>query len=351
MTTQVFRQSRALRDSVAEAHVRALNTGKFDKVFNRLMKTSRAQANLYASKFGGTYDPKRTQKYIQAMTRSQLSSVTDGMGSATSASHFGIEEFARQNPGRNWLLAWHHGSASARPRPEHIDMDGRTARIGEGFDVTPGLGAPGCGCMIELIEQTLAPQTPSNPRVVGSTARWSKQQVRDLKDMMKGQHDLIAQDTGLTSKWNGTIRVGNASSAGPGSSNATAVGVKEWSCSISISDEWLAYGQDQQSLVTIHELAHSFSVGSTESAFRQFAGIEEATVEGYARTFMGMSGRVNAWAYQKWTSAMYNLAYDSKYLPEDWFRELLGVPLKQRLRWMAGKSGHSMASIRRAFAE
>jgi len=154
--SQVLRLSRAWRDSVANAHVLALNSGDADRVFNRLMKTSRGQANIYIKKFGGVYDPRLTQHYIQKMTASQLASVSDGVGSASSACHFGTTEFARQNPDRQWELTWRH-FGSARPRQSHLDADGMSIPVEGDFGVVPRMGAPGCNCMAELSDVTPAP--------------------------------------------------------------------------------------------------------------------------------------------------------------------------------------------------
>jgi len=354
--TQALRQSRALRDSVANAHVLALNSGNPDRVFNRLMATSRAQANIYVQKFGGTYNAAQTQHYIQRMTRSQLAGITDGAGSATSACHFGTTEFAKQNSDRDWILTWHH-FGSARPRPSHIDADGMQVRAGDPFGVVPGMGAPGCNCMSELSEARPAPHSPSNPRVLGGRSRfsdqaWSDESLDNLKNSLTDAYAQIKRDTGLQTRWNGTIRVGQASGESVQAGRAAAT--KEWSCSISVADEWRAYSETDQTLTAVHEIAHSVSKGLTESAMRGYGPLEEATAEGYARALLG---HPTGWAYNKWVKSMETLRKEAGVAdPLTWYRTLLKTPVNKRLAYLEKVTGRTewggargAGSLRRMF--
>ena len=171
MSTRALQQVRALRDEAVHAHQLALESGNLDRMVSRLNRTARATANVYINKFGGTYNPQQTLNYLQKMAMSQLSDArTDGRGSASSASHFGTREFARQNPGRDWILTWRH-FPSARPRPSHVDADGSTIPVTGSFGVVPSMGAPHCNCVAELGVPTVrAPESPASPRGGGGLA-------------------------------------------------------------------------------------------------------------------------------------------------------------------------------------
>jgi hypothetical protein len=121
--------------------------------------------NYLAQKWGEAYDPKRTHAYLLVMADHQLGlikppkkaiddsgltgPVTDGLGSASAAAAFGAREFTQQSS-RTWQLQWHH-TAGKNPRPQHLEVAGQVANASEGFDVAPGIGAPGCGCYVEPI--------------------------------------------------------------------------------------------------------------------------------------------------------------------------------------------------------
>ena len=152
MSTRVLQQSRALRDSVVHAHDLALRSGDADRIFNRLMATSRGQANILQQWFDGAYDPRQTQHYLQTMARSQIQGATDATASASQASNFGTREFAKQNPNRIWTLTWRH-FPSSRPRLVHVHADGTRIYVGENFGIAPGMGAPHCNCLAEVGEE------------------------------------------------------------------------------------------------------------------------------------------------------------------------------------------------------
>ena len=105
---------------------------------------------MLALKHGGFYDPQRTHAYLFAMTESQLAAHTDGRGSATGAVAFGVREFARQD-NREWQLVWRHGASGPTSRPEHLAADGLTIPADGDFGVSPGIGSPGCNCVIEAV--------------------------------------------------------------------------------------------------------------------------------------------------------------------------------------------------------
>jgi len=135
------------------------------RLFSALVETSAMVGNFLAAKWDGTYDSKRTHAYLLVMADHQLGLIkpprkaiddseltgptTDGLGSASAAASFGVREFTQQDP-RSWELLWTH-TAGQNPRPQHLEAGGTTADAAEGFDVAPGIGAPGCGCYIEPI--------------------------------------------------------------------------------------------------------------------------------------------------------------------------------------------------------
>jgi hypothetical protein len=110
---------------------------------------------------------------------------TDAVGSASAAAGFGVREFTNQDA-RRWEMVWHHNTGHDA-RAEHVDMDGVTAPADVGFDVDPGLGAPGCACYIE----------PINPS--GSTS-YGTLTLGDLTRMAKEFKGRLA----LEPKYHGT---------------------------------------------------------------------------------------------------------------------------------------------------
>ena len=154
-----------IRDSRVAAHARALEKMDRGALFVALVETSAMVGNYLVQKWGGSYDVERTHAYLRIVADRQLGlldpfrkadeprgPITDGMGSASAAAAFGAKEFTQQDP-RQWELTWHHNTGG-NARPEHADLDGATSPADIGFDVDPGIGAPGCACTVE----------PTNPK-------------------------------------------------------------------------------------------------------------------------------------------------------------------------------------------
>jgi hypothetical protein len=146
-----------IRDSRIKEHARALEDLDRSRLFIANVETSAMIGNYLAGEWDGEYDVLVTHDYLLVVADRQLGLLdrlrtgvkTDGLGSATTAMAFAVREFTKQDP-RTWQLLWTH-TAGQNPRPQHLAAGGTVANASEGFDVAPGIGAPGCGCYIEPI--------------------------------------------------------------------------------------------------------------------------------------------------------------------------------------------------------
>lgn len=186
----VAQRIRAVRDARVAAHQAAIDARDVGKLFAALVETSATVANVLIGQYGGTYDRERTFKYLQNMARFQLGygplkaapePTNDGAGSATAAAGFGVQEFVNQD-NRQWQLVWHHNSGS-NARDSHADADGTIVDATTGFDVDPGLGAPGCMCDIEPINPSggLIAPTEMTLRELEAAARAYKAAATEAK--------------------------------------------------------------------------------------------------------------------------------------------------------------------------
>jgi len=177
-----------IRDSRVAAHTKALEDMDRGGLFEALVLTSAMVGNFLARTWDSSYDVERTHAYLRILTDRQLGlldsfkkaagdkpgPITDGMGSASAAAAFGAKEFTQQDP-RQWELTWHHQSGG-NARPEHADLDGTTVDANIGFDADPGIGAPGCACVVEPTNPKGATVGPmSTPQQVES---WQKRTFR-----------------------------------------------------------------------------------------------------------------------------------------------------------------------------
>jgi hypothetical protein len=208
-----------IRDSRVSAHARALEDMDRGALFEALALTSAMVGNFLARTWDGSYDVEHTHAYLRVMTDHQLGllkpprkaiddagvtgPVTDGIGSASAAAGFGAREFTQQDP-RQWELTWHH-QTGGNPRPEHADMDGTTVPADIGFTVDPGIGAPGCACVVE----------PVNPKTPAQTA----EQVRETHELRlreffaRAPKDLL--DKTADGKLIGAIKYLRGTTSGP----------------------------------------------------------------------------------------------------------------------------------------
>jgi len=189
--------------------------------------------------------------------------------------------------------------------------------------------------MAELGEDRVAPHSPANPRVTGQNRQWNRDNVRDLKDNLKKAHDAIKKNLNTKSRWNGNIRVGKAS--GQSVQKGRAAATKEYSCSISVADEYLKYSAKDQANLVYHEMAHSFSRGLNPASMRAYGPIEEAAIEGYTRALLAQP---NSWAYSKWVRSMETLRKEAGVVNKvGWYSDLIKTPLPKRIAWLSNASG------------
>lgn len=309
-----LRQTRAVRDSVERAHDLAIRSNNMNRMVNRLNATARQTANVYINKFGGVYDPRQTQHYLQAMARSHLQQGLSGLQSASGASQFGVREFAKQNPDRRWEIIWRH-FGSAHPRPEHVAADGTTIEAGGSFGISPGMGVPHCNCMAELrVARALELQPSAGPiRLVGENdPDW-------IKPVQKAVHQIATKvDAAMRrapTRWNGTIKVGKE--AHYSINNNTAAGVMDWEGAMHLNyqTELGIIGRSPAAILqefepstraistVVHELAHSHSAFTATEYGGAGVGLEEGAAEAFARSFMLKNYDVDFWeskVYNPW---------------------------------------------------
>jgi len=200
-----------IRDSRVAAHAKALEDMDRGALFEALVLTSAMVGNFLARTWDGSYDVERTHAYLLIVADRQLGLLppfrkaaeerpgpsTDGMGSATTAAAFGSREFTQQDP-RQWELTWHH-QTGGNPRPEHADMDGTTVPADIGFTVDPGIGAPGCACVVEPVNpKGAAPPTVDIPYIDRlATAYRAKLTVREIAAIKEYQLHSYALNNAL----------------------------------------------------------------------------------------------------------------------------------------------------------
>lgn len=294
MTTIAERTVRALRDEVIHAHQLALDSGNLGRMTTRLYKTSSTIGNYYAQRFNGVYYPGETARYIRAQARGQLANpLMEGTGSATQSMHFAGREFARQNPGRNWVFVWRH-YPSARSRPTHVDASGMTVPAGADFGIIPPMGSPHCGCIAELQElkpvlQERLPK-PRNVRVQGSRGNFTRGELDDIAQKANQVDDLIRQRLGpdATSRWTGEIRIS------PNGSTMDWNGVMHLDADAMRA---LLNGDPEGWHTLLHELSHAYSSTTgaqynyvNASGYVSRSWIEEAASEGFSRTSLERLG-------------------------------------------------------------
>lgn len=301
-----LRQTRAVRDSVERAHSLAVRSNDLNRMVNRLNNTARQTANVYINKFGGVYDPRQTQHYLQKMAQSHLQQGLSGLQSASGASQFGVREFAKQNPDRRWEIIWRH-FGSAHPRPEHVAADGTTIEAGGSFGISPGMGVPHCNCMAELrVARALELQPNAGPvRVTGETnPDYIKPLQKKVKEIATRVDNSMRR---VPTRWNGTIKVDKE--AHLMIRNGDAAGVMDWEGNMHLSyqtelgviadtsaDATFAAGWWQSGTKTVvHELAHSHSAFTAAEYAGQGVGLEEGAAECFARAWMVKNGD-SAWS-------------------------------------------------------
>jgi len=147
--TELATRIRTIRDERISEHETALEEGDTGRLFTALVVTSATIGNLLDRTHGDGYDIDRTHGYLRVAAREQSLHHAGGVASATTVAAFAVMEFTRQSP-RQWQVMWHHGGG-LNPRPEHESAAGLVVNAEDGFDVQPGMGAPGCSCYAEPI--------------------------------------------------------------------------------------------------------------------------------------------------------------------------------------------------------
>jgi len=173
-------------------------------------------------------------------------------------------------------------------------------------------------------------------------ASYGTEAGRDLEDKVRQTVAFIEATTGLRSRWNGTVRVVDATTASL-LSPTPFFAKKEWGCGITLLETTL--GNDGLWRSLLHEALHSVSVGLTEQSYQQFAPWEEAVVEGLQRILrpefslhLGivldesrLEGVEAIWRYNSAVEAVQRIARERPEMSlQEFLEQMLGTRLPDR---------------------
>ena len=175
-----------------------------------------------------------------------------------------------------------------------------------------------------------------NPKGMGYTKR-TKEEFEHIANDAKSE---ITTYSSNPSKWSGTVHVKQDLI------NGDAVGVKEWSCDISIMDT-------ADDGVVWHEMLHSCSASYYDSVvYAAHEYIEEASVEFLTQQICDERGVLHEPAYLnivpilKAVNDSFNYGSDLEFA-----KELFNVPLPERYQWLEDKVDESLRAVNASFQD
>lgn len=216
---------------------------------------------------------------------------------------------------------------------------------GEASDLTPEGRALAESLPPEWNSVVGAPHAPPTFDVQGATADL-RPVVDEFQTNARKMFKLVEtdlEDTGLVTRWDGTIRVGNAA---PDIARYDINGLKAWECFIGLDDVVVrnAAAGDVTALKTIvHEFAHSFSAGMDRESFMAWRGYEEGVAEGYAQALTG--GRATTIAYTEFIEPLESARIELGTEPLEFYRSLIRTPVAERQAFLEDQLGHAMPDM------
>lgn len=155
---------------------------------------------------------------------------------------------------------------------------------------------------------------------------YTKRTKEEFEQTARQIKEEITQYSDGPSKWSGNINV-NSEHVGNG-----ALGVKEWSCDISLIDT-------ADDGVIWHEMLHSCSASYYKSeVYNANEYIEEATVEWLKQQICGEKNIFNVYAYGDKTIVLQALNESFKFGTDmEFAKEIFNVPLPERYRWLENR--------------
>ncbi len=182
--------------------------------------------------------------------------------------------------------------------------------------------------------QEIKPMEKSNE--IGYTTR-TKEEFEHIANDVKSEVTTYSSNP---PKWSGTVHVKQDLI------NGDAVGVKEWSCDISIMDT-------ADDGVVWHEMLHSCSASYYDSVvYAAHEYIEEASVEFLTQQICDERGVSHEPAYLnivpilKAVNDSFNYGSDLEFA-----KELFNVPLPERYRWLEDKVDESLRAVNASFQD
>lgn len=214
---------------------------------------------------------------------------------------------------------------------EEFDFKGR--RLFAGQKLMPP-AHPRCACAIEYIEVappvfTNVPQMDVPITESNSFKAYTDEEIQSIAEQTEA---VISKHTGIPSKWSGNMVITDAG-MDDGSGHAINYG-KLWNCDIATKHE-TAPG------IILHEQLHARSVSNYQPAvYRKYFIIEEAAVQFLASEICMKEGiEVIASGYDEKVDVLKKIrgylgVYETDF---DFARELLEIPLPDRLNWLSDK--------------
>lgn len=165
----------------------------------------------------------------------------------------------------------------------------------------------------------------------------TKEQFENIANNIKSE---LSDYSGNSSKWSGVINVQKSLI------NGDAVGVKEWSCDISIMDT-------ADDGVMWHEMLHSCSASYYDPAvYAAYEYIEEASVEFLKQQICMEKNIPNIAAYEDKVIVLHAINAAFGYGTDlDFAMELFNIPLPERYKWLEDKVDKSLRVANASFQD
>ena len=169
---------------------------------------------------------------------------------------------------------------------------------------------------------------------------YTKRTKEELEQTAQRIREEITQYSDRPSKWSGRIKIDNTLT------QDNSLGVKEWSCDISVVD-------NADNGTIWHEMLHSCSCSYYDhNVYGVNEAIEEASVEWLKQQICTEKQIVNLYAYDKETMVLKALNDRFSYGTDmEFAKELFNVPLPARYQWLEDKVDNSLRSEGASFVD